>query len=306
MARDRPVMAVPGSVRSPVSSYTNGLLADGCHPVRDALDVLVALGPVQRRRSTAADRRPAPGAEEAPGARGPRVGAGDVRRPVRAHRPHARPGERGPGPPPGRRLGGGAGRLVGAGHVIPADAHAGNVWAMGWEQEAFVRSLSSLSANTVEAYRRDVARLRGLGRAGPARRPGRRRPPRPAPLPRLPATRRMAKRSIARKAAALRRYFAWLTRTGVLATDPSRRLSAPRGEGRLPHVLKAEELETLLADQAPAGRAGGPPRPGRGRAAVRQRAAGGGAVRAAARPTSTSPGASSWSGARGPSSARCR
>jgi len=44
MVRDRPVMAVPGSVRSPMSSYTNGLLADGYHPVRDALDVLVALG----------------------------------------------------------------------------------------------------------------------------------------------------------------------------------------------------------------------------------------------------------------------
>jgi DNA processing protein len=43
-ARDRQVMAVPGSVRSPASAYTNSLLADGCHPVRDALDVLVALG----------------------------------------------------------------------------------------------------------------------------------------------------------------------------------------------------------------------------------------------------------------------
>lgn len=43
-ARGRPVMAVPGSVRSAVSAYPNSLLADGCHPVRDALDVLVALG----------------------------------------------------------------------------------------------------------------------------------------------------------------------------------------------------------------------------------------------------------------------
>ena len=125
--------------------------------------------------------------------------------------------------------------------------------AMAWEQEAFVRSLSSLSANTVEAYRRDVrdfvvwaerARLRG-----------------PADVDRLVlrrylaflGTRRMAKRSIARKAAALRRYFAWLTRTGVLGADPSGRLTAPRGDGRLPHVLKGDELETLLGDQAPAG-----------------------------------------------------
>jgi integrase/recombinase XerC len=124
---------------------------------------------------------------------------------------------------------------------------------MAWEQEAFVRSLSSLSANTVEAYRRDVRDF--VVWAERARLTG------PADVDRLVlrrylaylGTRRMAKRSIARKAAALRRYFAWLARTGVVAADPSSRLTAPRGEGRLPHVLKADDLETLLADQAPAG-----------------------------------------------------
>lgn len=65
MARDRLVMAVPGSVRSPVSAYTNGLLADGCHPVRDALDVLVALG-LSSAPSAPADLRPPPGPEEGP------------------------------------------------------------------------------------------------------------------------------------------------------------------------------------------------------------------------------------------------
>lgn len=44
MARGTAVMAVPGSVRSPSSAFPNALLADGCAPVRDALDVLVALG----------------------------------------------------------------------------------------------------------------------------------------------------------------------------------------------------------------------------------------------------------------------
>ena len=60
--RSRTVMAVPGSVRSPASAYTNALLADGCPPARDATDVLVALG-----LSTAGpggtpttDRRPPP------------------------------------------------------------------------------------------------------------------------------------------------------------------------------------------------------------------------------------------------------
>jgi len=44
LERDRPVLAVPGSVRSPASAGTNGLLAAGCPPCRDVDDVLVALG----------------------------------------------------------------------------------------------------------------------------------------------------------------------------------------------------------------------------------------------------------------------
>ena len=41
--RARPVGAVPGSIRSPASCGTNGLLADGAFPVRDTADVLTAL-----------------------------------------------------------------------------------------------------------------------------------------------------------------------------------------------------------------------------------------------------------------------
>ncbi|MCL5445016.1 MAG: DNA-protecting protein DprA [Actinobacteria bacterium] len=39
----KPVGAVPGSIRSPASAGTNSLLADGCFPVRDLSDILVAL-----------------------------------------------------------------------------------------------------------------------------------------------------------------------------------------------------------------------------------------------------------------------
>jgi DNA processing protein len=60
--RGVPVMAVPGSVRSPASEGTNLLLVDGATPVVDALDVLVTLGlearPSARRRRR--DRRPLP------------------------------------------------------------------------------------------------------------------------------------------------------------------------------------------------------------------------------------------------------
>ena len=44
LERDRPVMAVPGSVRSPASAGTNDLLAAGSSPARDAGDVLALLG----------------------------------------------------------------------------------------------------------------------------------------------------------------------------------------------------------------------------------------------------------------------
>jgi DNA processing protein len=56
------VMAVPGSVRSPAAAGTNQLLAEGCHPVRDADDVLLALGMVPGGRRVPSDRRPAPDA----------------------------------------------------------------------------------------------------------------------------------------------------------------------------------------------------------------------------------------------------
>ncbi len=42
-----PVCAVPGSVHSQASVGTNGLLADGCAPVRDAADVLAAVSLVR-------------------------------------------------------------------------------------------------------------------------------------------------------------------------------------------------------------------------------------------------------------------
>lgn len=44
LERDRPVMAVPGPVRSPASAGTNELLVAGSGVVRDAGDVLLALG----------------------------------------------------------------------------------------------------------------------------------------------------------------------------------------------------------------------------------------------------------------------
>ncbi len=118
---------------------------------------------------------------------------------------------------------------------------------MAWELDGFVRSLTSAAPATLAAYRADVAEFAAWAeRAGIAGPEGVERLTLRRYLAYL-TTRRYARRTIARKAASLRRYFGWLRRTGVMAADPSSRLSAPQGDARLPHVLKERELGALIA-----------------------------------------------------------
>ncbi|CAB4955684.1 unannotated protein [freshwater metagenome] len=58
--RGRTVLAVPGPITAPSSVGTNQLLFDGCGPVRDVDDVLLALGREPERRRVAAEQRPTP------------------------------------------------------------------------------------------------------------------------------------------------------------------------------------------------------------------------------------------------------
>jgi site-specific recombinase XerD len=122
---------------------------------------------------------------------------------------------------------------------------------MSWQVDDFERSLTDVAASTVVAYRRDVdafvtwADRAQLGEPGQVTRLLLRRY-----LAYL-STRRYARRTVARKAAALRRYFDWLRRQGVIATDPSVRLSVPAGPSRLPRVLGPTDLDVLL-DHPPA------------------------------------------------------
>jgi site-specific recombinase XerD len=115
-----------------------------------------------------------------------------------------------------------------------------------WKLGEFTRALTSVGPRTVDAYRGDIAAFvewcerAGIDGPGAVDR---------ITLRRYLAflnTRRYARRTVGRKAAALRRYFRWLSRTGAITSDPSARLSAPKGEGRLPRVLGSGELETLL------------------------------------------------------------
>jgi integrase/recombinase XerC len=131
----------------------------------------------------------------------------------------------------------------------------GTVGAMPWQVDEFVRSLTSVAPSTVEAYRRDVEAFvtwaGRLGAAGPDavdRRTLRR-------YLAFMGTRGRARRTIARRASALRRYFGWLHRSGLVAVDPTSGLSAPKGDARLPRVLRPDELRALLDDADP----GAPP-----------------------------------------------
>jgi integrase/recombinase XerC len=120
-----------------------------------------------------------------------------------------------------------------------------------WDVEGFVASLTGSSPHTRKAYESDLRQFVTWAERGGA--------PGPEAVDHLVlrrylaylTTRGMARPTIARKAAALRAFFGWLRRRGVVAVDPTRNLRTPKGDRRLPKVPKAAEVATLL-DDAPA------------------------------------------------------
>lgn len=125
---------------------------------------------------------------------------------------------------------------------------------MSWRTDDFAASLTSLSESSIEAYLRDVrgfiewAERTSAGRDGGAAGVDRRTLRRYLAFL---AQRRYADRTIARKASALRRYFAWASRVGLIGSDPSQGLASPSGPGRLPRVLSVDDVAALLALRDP-------------------------------------------------------
>jgi site-specific recombinase XerD len=122
--------------------------------------------------------------------------------------------------------------------------------AIAWQLDAFLSSLTSSSDNTLRAYRADMESVVGwLARLGVS-----------APeavtalhLRRYLAylgTRQLAPRTIARHVSSMRRYFAYMRRLGLVESDPTIALRTPRGASRLPRVLEAGEVRTLLESPA--------------------------------------------------------
>jgi site-specific recombinase XerD len=127
-----------------------------------------------------------------------------------------------------------------------------------WQVAPFVASLTSLAPSSVRAYESDVRGFVAWATTAAT-------PPVGAPdavdrrvlrryLAHLstPTAARpaMNPRSVARHLSSLRRWFAWLRRQGLVTSDPAVGLSAPKGEARLPRVLKADEVHQLL-DEPP-------------------------------------------------------
>ncbi|MEX1217107.1 MAG: tyrosine recombinase XerC [Acidimicrobiales bacterium] len=115
-----------------------------------------------------------------------------------------------------------------------------------WFLDEFEASLTSVSAATLRAYRSDIDQFADWVTRQEIESPAL---VTRATLRRYIAamtTRKLARRTIARKASALRRYFSWLVRSNHLPADPSAGLSAPGSTGRLPRVLRDEELIQVL------------------------------------------------------------
>ncbi len=68
-------------------------------------------------------------------------------------------------------------------------------------------------------------------------------------------TEQYARSTLARKQAALRAFFRWARRTGLIAKDPTQGLRNPRQERKLPTFLRTEEIDALMCapDESPAG-----------------------------------------------------
>lgn len=110
-----------------------------------------------------------------------------------------------------------------------------------------------LSFNTIEAYRSDLERFAGFWQSAG----------RPVPDARLIAqyldwlrSRGLDSRSAARQLSALRGFFRFLLREGIIARDPTEGVKSPHAWRRLPHYLTLEQIERLLEAPDPATPAG--------------------------------------------------
>jgi integrase/recombinase XerD len=113
------------------------------------------------------------------------------------------------------------------------------------EYVLYLQVEKGLAANSVESYRRDLARMKAwaeaLGRE-------------PEALDKSDMTQfvmslsreGLAARSVARTLSAARGFFRYLLLDGHVRVDPTAEVASPQGEQKLPRFLSQEEVERLL------------------------------------------------------------
>jgi site-specific recombinase XerD len=114
--------------------------------------------------------------------------------------------------------------------------------------QAFVDHLRferHLSDHTIHAYRRDLGGLAAFLRRGGSELLQANHQALRRWLAQL-GTQGYARATIGRKAAAIRTFYAWTVRTGLVSTNPAALLSRPSPASRLPTVLKKSEAEALV------------------------------------------------------------
>ncbi len=110
-----------------------------------------------------------------------------------------------------------------------------------------LRAERGLSANTVAAYRADLAQLRALLADGASRGYWDKATQRDVEEARLVlAARGYSETSLARKTAAARSFFRFLLEEGMVRENPAERLQSRRSARSLPDVLTVEEIARLL------------------------------------------------------------
>ena len=113
------------------------------------------------------------------------------------------------------------------------------------EYLSFLQVEKGLSKNSVESYRRDLARLKAE-----AERLGRE----PQALGKEELTQffmslsreGLSPRSVSRALSATRGFYRFLLLDGHIKADPTADIMPPQGEKKLPRFLKQEEVERLL------------------------------------------------------------
>jgi len=122
---------------------------------------------------------------------------------------------------------------------------------MPWQIDGYLEALTSISKSTLTVYKRDMNAFINWCSDNQINQPRK-------------VTRRhlrlylswlqeqnYARKTIARKASSLRRYFKWAHHQTLTQSDPTIDLQTRLGKGRLPRVLKNEELRVLLDKPRP-------------------------------------------------------